>query len=93
MVAIHRLTPLEKTPKGRAKLALRPGGKPRGRLTGSHITDLAVLGKCIILTPDEARRFNARAYGYTTNHEIPRVTGYSDASGELTSEGILFLKR
>jgi len=91
--AVLRLVQLEKTPKGRAKLAHRKGGKPRGRLAGSHIADLAILGKAIILTPDEAKRFNARAYGYSTNPQIPCVTGYSDASGELTSRGILFLRK
>lgn len=91
MTAVLRLVPLEKTPRGRAKLSHRKAKNPKGTLTGSRISDLAVLGKAIVLTPDEARRFNARAHGYSSNPKIPVCSGYSDASGEFTSEGILFL--
>jgi len=93
MAAVLRFIPLEKTPKGRAKLAHRKSTRPKHTLVGSHIADLALLGKAIVLAPDEARRFNARAYNYSTSPQMPRVSGYSDASGEWCPEGILFLKR
>jgi hypothetical protein len=91
--SILRLVQLEKTPKGREKLARVKSTRPRNTLAGSHIADLAILGKAIVLTKDEARRFNYRAYNYATNPSLPCVSGYSDASGEWTSEGILFLRK
>lgn len=91
---VLRTVHLEKTPRGRAQLAQhKAAARSRGTLTGSRISDLAALGKAIVLTPQEAKKFNARAYGYSTNHHIPRVNGYSDASGHWTSEGVLFLKQ
>lgn len=91
MAALLKLVHLEKTPKGRAKLAHRKSTRPKFTLTGSHLSDLAALQKAIILTPDEARRFDAKRYGYATNPRIPRVNGFSDASQQWTTEGVLFL--
>jgi len=91
--AILRLVQFEKTPRGRAKLAQQKSTRPRHTLVGSHIADLAILGKAIVLTKDEARRFNHSAHNYATNPKLPCVSGYSDASGEWTSEGILFLRK
>lgn len=67
-------------------------GKPRGLMAGSYLSDLAALGKAIMLTPDEARRFNAKAHGYATNQKIPRARGFSDAS-DLFGELVLFMKK
>lgn len=67
--------------------------RPNGRLAGSRIHDLAALGKCILLTPDEAKKFNAAAVGYGTNAAMPRVNGQSDASGEWATDLIVFQKK
>lgn len=66
--------------------------RPNGRMTGGRIHDMAALGKCILLTPDEAKKFNAKAVGYATNPAIPRANGFSDASGEWSNNLIVFQK-
>lgn len=81
------------TPRQRAHLSRAVSGPRHLRLAGGHLDDLAALGKAIILAPEEARRFNAEAYGYATNQRMPRVNGYSDASGEFCNDAVLFLKK
>lgn len=81
----------DKNPRLKAG-AMEVRGRPRLRLAGSHLDDLAVLGKAIWLLPDEASRFNAEAYGYATHPRIPRVRGHSDASG-VFGECVLFIKK
>lgn len=83
---------LDKTARGRASVA-QWQHNPRGKLAGSHIHDLAALGKAILLSESEAKKFNAKAVGYSTNPSMPRVAGYSDASGEFCQQAILFLKK
>lgn len=67
--------------------------RPNGRLTGGRIHDLAALGKCILLTPDESKKFNAAAVNYASNPAIPKCSGFSDASGEWSTQLILFQKK
>jgi hypothetical protein len=83
---------LDKTARGQAQAA-QMQHNARGRTAGSRIHDLAALGKCILLTPDEAKKFNAASVGYATNPAIPRVNGRSDATGEWSSNLILFQKK
>lgn len=88
---------LDRTAKGRARVAMAAPGRPQRRLPGGYIHDLAALGKAILLLPHEAKKFNAEAVGYATpkdNSDFCQVTGYSDASGERCNRnGILFLKK
>ena len=96
--AILSLIQKEKTSKGREFLSRAEPGRPKRRLPGGYIDDLAALKKAILLSPDEARKFNATENGYATpRHNDPNFSlcnGYSDASGEwLSGTGILFLPK
>jgi len=92
MAAIHQARDMSNLAQaGRVE---HKGNRPRGRTAGSHIHDMVALGKAVVLTEAEARKFNAKAVGYATSPHMPRVSGYSDASGEwCSSNGILFLKK
>lgn len=67
--------------------------RPNGRLAGGRIHDLAALGKVILLRPDEAKKFNHAAVGYSASAAMPRVNGQSDASGEWATDLIIFQKK
>lgn len=91
MVAI--LSAPDNSARAQAKRAQAQQGTPTRRLAGGHIHDLVALGKAVMLTPDEAKKFNAKAVGYSTNAAMPRVCGRSDATGEWSNDLILFLKK
>lgn len=81
------------SPRAQAQRMQAVSGAPHLRLAGSHLDDLAVLGKTILLSVDEAKKFNAERYGYAMNPAMPRANGRSDASGEWVNNGILFMKK
>ena len=91
--AITKRLDVHGTPRQKAKLSRSVSGPRHLRLAGGHLDDLAALGKAIVLAPHEARRWNAEAYGYATNEYLPRVNGYSDASGDFVNDAVLFLKK
>lgn len=97
MTAILREIHKERTARGREQLSRAQPGRPRKRVAGGHIADLAALKKAILLTRDEARKFNAEAAGYATprnSEDFYHVSGFSDASGERCNQnGVLFLPK
>lgn len=97
MTAILREIKKERTARGREQLARAPIGRPTKRVAGGFIADLVGAKKAILLTRDEARKFNAEAVGYATprnSDDFYHCSGYSDASGErCNQDGVLFLPR
>jgi hypothetical protein len=97
MAALLKLVQKEKSSRGREELSRATPGRPRRSVAGSYIDDLAALRKAVLLTPDEAKKFNAESVGYGTprgSDDFCFVTGYSDASGERCNRnGILFLPK
>jgi hypothetical protein len=85
---------LDKTARGRAA-GMQAQHNLRGKLAGSHLHDLIALGKAILLSEDEAKKFmpTAKAHGYWADPTISRVNGYSDVSGAFQLPGILFQKK
>jgi hypothetical protein len=54
------------------------GGKPRGRLAGGHIYDLAAAKKVITLCPDCTHKFNPAKVGFRKEKEFPYCTATCD---------------
>lgn len=84
---------LERTPLGKAKIAARPM-RHQARTAGAQLSDLAALGKAIVLCPDAARRFRSSriSQGYVPHPTHPTVQGRCDATGALGSTMVLFIK-
>lgn len=54
------------------------GGKPRGRLAGGYIYDLAANKKVITLCPDCTHKFNPAKVGFRKEKEFPFCTATCD---------------
>ena len=82
-----------KTPIGRARNAARPM-RHQARTAGARLSDLAALGKAIVLGPDAARQFRSSkiSKGYVPHPTHPTVQGKCDATGAVGSRMVLFIK-
>lgn len=54
------------------------GGKPRGRLAGGHVYDLAAAKKVITLCPLCTHKFNPAKVGFRKEKEFPYCTATCD---------------
>lgn len=81
----------EITPKQRLGFAVNQG-RPGGRTQGSHVDDLAALGKAVQLCPAHAGKFNAKAYRYEQKADLPIVRGWCDGCNEYHPACTLFMK-
>lgn len=82
----------EITPRMRLKFSVAPG-RPQGRTAGSHIDDLAALGKAIWLCPTDARKFNFIRYEYAHKRDMPFVRGACDGCGQYHPACVMFVPR
>lgn len=57
-------------------------GKPAKRTSGSHVTDMAELRKCIVLCMTCEPKLNKRKYGYERARDIPICRGKCDGCGQ-----------
>ena len=57
-------------------------GKKSRQTAGSHVTDMAELGKCIVLCMPCEGRFNKRKHGYEQAKDIPVCRGRCDGCGQ-----------
>jgi hypothetical protein len=69
-------------------------GRKAGQTSGSHVADLAALGKVISLGIDCcARKFSPRANGYVTRPSLPLARGWCDGCHEYRPVNRLFFKQ
>ena len=54
----------------------------KGVTAGTHIDNLAALGKCIWLCLGCMHKFNAQSYGYSRKKSLPQVRGFCDGCRE-----------
>lgn len=58
-------------------------GRRPGTTSGSYVSDLAALRKCIILCPSCVPKFNGTAKGYIIPHNLPKAQGRCDGCKEF----------
>ncbi len=76
-------------------VAEAPSGAPTKRLAGGWLSDLAELGKAIVLCSDCERKWDPKNYGYVMSplwKGQDFVTGDCDACGEKGINRHLFTK-
>lgn len=79
------------TPQNRLRAA-EARGRPRGRVTGGWIADLAALGKAIVLCDLCVHRFKPSAYGYKAPGNLPAVRGDCDGCRQFANHAKVFTK-
>lgn len=67
-------------------------GRRPGTLAGSYVSDLAALGKAIVLCLSCATKFNAERVGYSTSEKIPVCRGRCDGCKRFSNNARLFMK-
>lgn len=75
------------------RLAAGQRGTPKKMLAGSWISDLAALGKAIVLCENCVRKWNPKSVGYASRQAVPGynyVIGDCDACGNHC-QGTLYL--
>ena len=80
MVAILGLRHL--TPRELFKRKIVSHGKKVKTTAGSHVTDMAELGRCLVLCMLCESKFNKRKYGYQRARDLPVVRGKCDGCGQ-----------
>lgn len=84
----------QETLRSRMKSSAGQRGAPSGRTAGGWVSDLAALGKAIVLCDSCVRRWRPRRYGYRARDLFPGqhfVMGECDGCGEWC-QGTLHLK-
>lgn len=67
-------------------------GRRPGTLAGSYVSDLAALGKAIVLCLSCAPKFDAGRAGYSTSEKIPVCQGTCDGCKRYATNARLFMK-
>ena len=68
-------------------------GRRQGQTSGTHLDNLAQLGKCIVLCMMCEPKFNRRVYAYERAADLPVVRGECDGCGEHVGCAAFLRKR